>query len=359
MKKLAIVGTHTRTREQAPFDDPEYEIWVFNEAPQQAWCKRWDCCFQLHKPEVYRSPNNFVRADHWDWLQEQHGARRIYMQEFDDRVPNSERYPLEEIIASIPGAQLRWFKSTPAYALALALYLGYEHIALYGLDMSSNTEYGYQLPNYQFWVGIAYGLGLSIEMLSNESYFTGSLYAYEGEVQIDRSHFAERAGDLVGTRKRSAWQSAKVRNRLEDAIANSKFDKVCDLIAECQEAILHAGEAAGALDEAKRYMGRDDPIPRQEYERTAAQAQKDAEEARKEMWIAHGETQYVWNIWRQTGNPQAREQLKTFSKKQLKAAEDCGIRSGIMHENMDYMVYVNDLITAAGGPKTLAALGVI
>jgi hypothetical protein len=357
MNKLAIVGSHTRTRDQAPFDDPNYNIWVFNEAPQQSWCKRWDACFQLHKREVYESPNNFVRADHWDWLQEQHGARRIYMQYFDSRVPNSERYPLEEIIASIPGAQLRWFKSTPAYALALALYLGYEHIALYGMDMS-NTDYCYQLPNYQFWVGIAYGSGVEIEMISNEQYFTGALYAYEGEVQIERNHFAKRAEELEGTRKAAVWESTKARNRLDNAINTVKFDKVCDLIAQCQEATMNAGEAAGALDEAKRYMGRDDLIPRQEFERTSAQAQKDAEEARKQMWIAHGETQYVWNIWHQAGNRQARDQLRHFIQKQLKAAEDCGIRSGVMHENMDYMVLVSDLITAAGGPKTLAALGV-
>ena len=81
MNKLAIVGTHPNTRANAPYDDQNFDIWVFNEAPQfypgahpkdadKDWCLRWTGCFQLHEPEVYMSPNNFVDKTHWQWLQQ-------------------------------------------------------------------------------------------------------------------------------------------------------------------------------------------------------------------------------------------------------------------------------------------------
>lgn len=357
MKKLAIVGTHTRTRDQAPWDDPEFEIWVFNEAPQADWCKRWDVDFQLHNREVYESPKNFVRGDHWEWLQQAHG-KTIYMQEVDRRVPDSKRYPYEEIFATVPGADLGWFKSTPAYALALALYMGYEHIDFYGVDMRSNTEYGYQLPNFQFWIGIAKGMGIHTDVLSNEEFFTGSLYAYQGEVQIQRDYFQDRAAEIKPALNSANWEVEKIKNRIQEALNESKFSKVSELVGLLQTANLHAGEAKGALDEAERYAAREDPIPRQEFERKMAQSQKDGEQAREEMWKHSGESTYVWNVWRQTGNPVAKNQLVKFVTDQMTAALNCGYQLGKHHENARYMDRIDELITAAGGARTLAALGV-
>jgi len=84
--KIAIVGTHPATRENAPWGDSDYLIWLFNETPASPWVKRWDASFQLHAPEVYTSTNNFVDPSHWAWLQQPHPGRVIYMQQRDERV---------------------------------------------------------------------------------------------------------------------------------------------------------------------------------------------------------------------------------------------------------------------------------
>jgi hypothetical protein len=99
LRSLAIVGSHPDSREKAPFDDPNYEIFLFNEAPQKTEIyKRWDTSLQIHKPEVYTSETNWVNKDHWKWLQQDHGPdKRIFMQEADPRVPNSVRYPIEGV----------------------------------------------------------------------------------------------------------------------------------------------------------------------------------------------------------------------------------------------------------------------
>ena len=118
MKKLAIVGTHKGTRNNAPFDDPDVDIWVFNESaqttpefypnePDKQWCTRWDAVIQLHKKDVYQSPTNWVNPRHWEWLQRDHGDKVIWLQEDDENVPNGRKYPLDEIIATVPGASLQ------------------------------------------------------------------------------------------------------------------------------------------------------------------------------------------------------------------------------------------------------------
>jgi hypothetical protein len=354
-KMLAIVGSHTRTRHLAPWDSPDYDILVFNEAPQQDWCKRWDIAMQMHRPEVYTSLKNFVRSDHWPWLQQSHG-KPIYMQDVDPRVPDSVKYPLREIMDYIPGAHLRWFKSSPAYAIALGMFLGYREMALYGLDMSSNTEYSYQLPNFQFWVGVAIGNGVIIDNNSNEQYFTGSLYAYEGELQIPRQVFIDRVDYLEREIRRAKWELEKAVNRYTDAVTDGKADKAGELVTRVEDMQLSLAELEACLDISRYYAGREDPIPRQEFERRAAEGQRDAEQARTDMWVHRGEMQYVWNIWRQTGNDSARLQFVEFANRRLQSAAECGKFTGLLHENQGYMVRMDELIEAAGGAHTVKAL---
>ena len=167
-KSLAIVGSHPATREFAPYDDPTVEIWLFNEAAQKpSVYKRWDALLQIHAEEIYTSLDNWVNKSHWDWLQQDHGRstvtgkpKRIYMQAFDERVPNCAVYPLDGILSMLPldddgNRQFHYLRSSPAMALALAIFMGYERILLYGSELSSNTEYTYQATNYAFWIGFA------------------------------------------------------------------------------------------------------------------------------------------------------------------------------------------------------------
>jgi len=83
---LAIVGSHPATRELAPYEDPNFEIWLFNEAAMKPEIyRRWDALLQMHKPEVYASTANWVNPEHWPWLQRDHGDKRIFMQDVDPR----------------------------------------------------------------------------------------------------------------------------------------------------------------------------------------------------------------------------------------------------------------------------------
>jgi len=356
MKKLAIVGSHPDTRDNAPFDDPDYDIMVFNESAMFPWCKRWDHLLQIHKPEVYQSTTKWVKNGHGEWLQKDHGERTIWMQNADKQVPNSKRYPLDEIVATIPGGQLRFVGSSPSYALALAIYLGYKDVDLYGMYMSSNSEYGYQIPNYLFWVGVAFGFGINLGINSGLQHFKEKLYGYEGEIQIDRSHFEKRANELEKFFRKEESDLIKIKDRVSNYMLKQQHDKVLDYTIKMKDKALDAGRLSGAKAESDNYAKRTDPIARFEFERRAAGAQKDGEGYIQLTYHATGKFEYVWNIWKQTNSYEALKQCRIFFDEILKYAFDAGARNGIYKENIEYINEYDELMQAAGGVRTMSAL---
>ena len=352
MRKLAIVGSHPATRENAPWDDQEYEIWLFNEAPQKPQVyKRWDNSFQMHKPDVYASLDNWVNKDHWEWLQQDHGNNIIWMMERDERVPNSKKYPLDEVLALVP---YKYLRSTPAEALALAIYLGYKDISIYGSELSSNTEYGYQAINYAFWIGFAHGYGIDLHLECWQAEFNQPIYGYEGELQIPVDFFELRIQDLETVARLEAKSMKKVEQKMQEAMLKGQVDKVGELSVILEQIANKAGEAEAALSEAQRYAVRTNPISRQEYERVSAQAQIDGEKAKEEMLHIGGKLEYVWNVWRQTGNGQALGQIRQFMKDKTEKAYETGICLGKFRENAQYMKHYDDLIIAAGGQRAVS-----
>lgn len=367
MKKLAIVGTHPATRNDAPFNDPNTDIWVFNESaqttpefypnePDKQWCTRWDAVIQLHKKEVYSSPTNWVNNRHWEWLQRDHGDKVIWMQEVDHKVPNSRAIPLDDIIKSVPGGSYRWFTSSASYAIALAIYLGYRDIGLYGLDMESNTEYGYQLLNFVFWVGICEGMGINLYHVSNKKYFSEKLYGYEGEIQLKREYFTQRKNDLYNSWQEAERQSNKLRDRTTNLILERRYEKLVDNLLAWRQVAITTGKLSGAEQEAINYETREDMISRQQFERRAAEAAKQGEEQKAMMYVLAGKTEYIFNVWKQSGNFEALQQLRTFIQEQMQMAYNVGASLGAYQENLEYIKEYDDLLQAAGGVRTLSAM---
>jgi len=357
-RSLAIVGSHPATRTLAPYDDPDFEIWLFNEAAMKpSTYKRWDGLLQIHLPEVYTSTDNWVNKGHWEWLQQDHGPdKRIFMQDVDPRVPNSVKYPLEEVLSLVP---YKYLRSSPAMALALAIYLGYRRIDLYGSELSSNTEYGYQAINYAFWIGFAHGYGVDLRLECWQTEFNQPVYGYEGEFQIPKSVYEDRVKDLEVVERLNREAMAKVEDRMKEAMIDHDFQKVADLSINLEELAKAAGEANGALGEAKRYLERENPISRQEYERVSANAQTNGEKAKADMHHEAGKAEYAWNVWRQTGKYMALNQLRTFLKQKTDFAFEMGRQLGIFRENVQYMSEYDTGVTAAGGMRALRQAGTV
>ncbi len=349
-RAVAIVGSHPKGLENVPWDDPAVEVWLFNEAPMKTEkYKRWDAVLQIHTPEVYSAPNNWVNKDYWTWLQQDHG-RPIYMQEADPRVPNSVKYPLEEILALVP---YRYLRSSPAMALALAIYLGYDEIQLYGSELSSNTEYSYQAINYAFWIGYAHGRGIDLKLRCWLDEFNQRIYGYEGELQIERDYFLARMAENETAFKKNKIAIDRTKARMEEAMLMNNYDKVAQLSYELEEAQLAAGETFGGMNEAKRYSERTDMISRQEFEKSSANAKEETEEIRTLMDRTSGTAEYVWNMWKQYGKIDALEQLRTFLGKINVYAFNTGAKHGEYRENIHYMLEYDKMLQAAGGVRAL------
>ncbi len=177
-KKVAIVG-FAESWKTAPFKDESIEIWGLNELHK--YVPRWDRWFEVHDDTTLgvtsRDLSEGEQKRHLEWLAQPHG-KPIYMQpQFcDGRFPSAVPYPLEAMILRFR----RYFTSSIGYMLALAIAEGYTWIGLYGVDLASDQEYPGQRPNAEYYIGIAEGMGITVEIAKTSALLkAGHLYGYE------------------------------------------------------------------------------------------------------------------------------------------------------------------------------------
>lgn len=340
MNKLAIVGSGI-TRDNAPFDDDSFDIWVFNEAPMYEWCKRYTASFQLHKANIYAG-NNVKQPEYWNWLQKE--TKPVFMNKQDDRVPGCEVYPLQQAL-DLGG--FKFFGMTISYALALGILKGYKQIEVWGVELSA-TEYKYGMDTWSFWVGFAKGrLGNNFILHSGEKLFNAPLYGLEGGADFESDYFTNRITYLD-----NGWKSAdkllkNYKKLFEKYISKNEFEKTINLFVDFEKAALQAGEYAGALSEAEKWQ--DKPVSRNEFETSAAKSQRDGDDKRSLMLHNGGMVEYVLMAWKQTGDKNAAKQLMDFLDRHLVLAYDAGAYHGAFIENQGYIMKYDDLVRANGG----------
>lgn len=186
--KVAIVAFSRQTRHYAPFDDPEWEIWGLNEEYRFHWMKRWDRWFQIHPYLDFMRKGNPNDPKHPEWLRAQKPlgepkAFPIYLQEKYDDIPAAVKFPLDEIERDLG---INYYCSSISYMLAMAAWLGYKEVGLYGVEMASDTEYKYQRPNGEFWIGYMMGKGVKIHLLKEAKLLVGQRYGFDWLPNVGR-----------------------------------------------------------------------------------------------------------------------------------------------------------------------------
>ena len=189
--KVAIVGTHSKTRSLAPYDDPSVDIWVLNESATDApdgerWVKRCDAVFQMHDPMVFESLHNLSDPKHYEWLRQPHEFP-IWMQEANPDIPASVKYPREEMkeelfcnfYQGLKQKDREVYDSSMDFAIALAVHLGYKEIQIYGVEVEADTEYLRQREGIKFWHGYALGRGITVRTYCGDAMFDRPVYGYE------------------------------------------------------------------------------------------------------------------------------------------------------------------------------------
>ena len=175
LRKVACLGG-AKSLKFAPWFDPTWELWAH--ASCRHLCRRDpDLLFDLHPPELWRDPKKKT----WDPKYAQFLATNrmpIMMQEVYPDVPASMRYPFEPIITEFPRG---YMTNHLAYMVALALTEGVTHLGVFGCDYDTNSEYGPQRGSAEYWLGIAEGRGVHVQIppLCNLLGKPELLYGYE------------------------------------------------------------------------------------------------------------------------------------------------------------------------------------
>lgn len=184
MKKVAIVGAQADTRENAPFDDKSYEIWSFADWICSAWLKRCNGLLEIHSPRNYM--NHPRTPEYWDLLQTVEYPVWMYPVA-DPRVPGAIEYPMDGVLSLLSKAYQNGLPFKPlncsvAYAIALAVYLEYDVIDVYGVELNTTSEYMHQKGHFAFWNGVAIGRGIELNVNCSDGLFIQPLYGYEEDM---------------------------------------------------------------------------------------------------------------------------------------------------------------------------------
>ena len=210
--KVAIIGFATSSRHEAPFDDPEYEIWTLNQLYRHV--PRATRHFDIHS---YWEDDNVEGTDHRGWIKD--CGIPVYMHERHDDLPTSVRFPIERVIED---GGIDYFTSSVAFEVALAMHEEFSEIALYGIDLIVGTEYSEQKACLEFWLGMAHARGINVRIPTASALLKQShRYGYEKEPSwgpLQLSEVSQRIEHLSTERNK---QMALV-NALDGAIAEDE-----------------------------------------------------------------------------------------------------------------------------------------
>lgn len=181
--KIAIVG-FADSKDEAPYGDPSWEIWGVNDV--YAHVPRVDRSFELHDVgglvEAGRRNPEYMK-----WLQK--GKLPVYMWDAviksHPEFPSAVRFPVEDVMAAFGD----YFTNSIAWQTAFALLCLCEfkdgqvkarenvELALFGVDMAHETEYGAQRPSCEYYIGLARALGVKVYIPQTSDLLkAGSLY---------------------------------------------------------------------------------------------------------------------------------------------------------------------------------------
>jgi len=178
-KKVAIVGGAPSTQMMAPFDDPEFDIWVLGNQIQSYDGKRISRIFEIH-----------------DNLSEHEEGYAQYLVDIGIPMIVGDKFPIEangvrNFNKEMASEILPFFSSSPAYMMAQAIMDEYEEIHIYGVDMAvDDHEYFKQRPDMYAWITCARERGIVV-VIPEQSSLYKSNYDEGTDWNVEKGPFTE------------------------------------------------------------------------------------------------------------------------------------------------------------------------
>ena len=231
-KKLAIVCGGPSSEMKAPFEDPEYEVWVLGNRANNY--PRFDMMFEIHDVTSENGP------DYPRWLADKN-IPLIVGKDFPIQADHISVFPYDEsekLFGSL------YLTSSPAMMVCLAILRGYPYMEQYGIDLViDDFEYFWQRPCMEAWIGFARGKGHEV-VLHELSPVCRADYV-EGMDSGGKPDFAKPPFTEV--------EFIKLAKRHEEKIAamNTEIRKLTGMIQSndgARQAYTHLARAARAVE---------------------------------------------------------------------------------------------------------------
>lgn len=206
-KKVALCGTHFDTLAEAPFNDPEWEIWTMAHRLGHKNFPRVDVGFEIHVEKHMTDFDNYSK-----FLKDP--TIPVYIRpDLVSKYPKCKAFPMQKA-QKLMGKE--YFASTFSYMMTKAILDGAAEIGLYGINLTADEEYFYQRPNMEYLIGLAQGKGIKIT-IPKKSALLSLGYTY-GD------------GTLVGAENPLIAQYQERSNKYEAEIKrlNYEYDKVTE-----------------------------------------------------------------------------------------------------------------------------------
>jgi hypothetical protein len=151
LRKIAIVGAHSRTKRQAPFASQEWAIWSLSLRNERE-LPRHDVWFELHAPSEW----TLGSPSYPEWLQT---LPCVMMRpDFSHLLPGGVPYPVERIVQRFGRY---FFNSTLSWMAAKAIDEQPATIGFWGVA-SGATEYAAQVPMLRHFAQVARDAGIEV-----------------------------------------------------------------------------------------------------------------------------------------------------------------------------------------------------
>lgn len=221
-RKIGMVG-YTTSREEAPYDDPEWELWGMNNLhlalPEEKFA-RW---YNLH----VGSPASIAKLalpkekggdpEHLAWLQQEHSFPIYLMDPLEGVLETPDGNPVPSIAErtgfpsartfpkiQILGQFIPYFTNTVAWQIAHAMFEGMSDnsraltdIGLYGIDMATGTEYSKERPSVEYYLGLIHGCGLELHLpAASDLLKSAELYGGDDSLAGPRAKIQTRLREL-------------------------------------------------------------------------------------------------------------------------------------------------------------------
>ena len=146
----------------------------------------------------------------------------IYMQKKEPDIPSSVEFPKEEIMRVFG----RYFTNSISWEIALAIYEGFGTIYLYGVDMAQDSEYSFERPSVEYFLGWARGRGINL-VIPEKSDLLKTLYLYPFEDSAPfRAKCIARMQELkerIQQHAQAEQQNFMIKNQLLGAQDNMSY----------------------------------------------------------------------------------------------------------------------------------------